>query len=105
MPIQLTKRKLIKNIVEKTIKNDMEKISIPPDIAKLSFEDALEQLEEIVRELEEGSGGLDDSIKAYERGAHLKFHCESKLKEAQKRVEKVVLASDGKLELESANLD
>ena len=105
MPIQLTKRKLVDRVVEKTIKNDMEKISIPPDIVKLSFEDALEQLEEIVRELEEGSGGLDQSIKAYERGAHLKLHCESKLKEAQKRVEKVILASDGKVELESANLD
>jgi len=83
----------------------MEKISLPPDIANLSFEEALEQLEQIVRELEEGSGGLDKSIIAYERGAHLKFHCENKLKEAQSRVEKVVLADDGKVELESANLD
>ena len=89
----------------KTTKNDMEKISLPPDIAKLSFEDALEQLEQIVRELEEGSGGLDKSIKAYERGAHLKFHCESKLKEAQSRIEKVVLANDGEVELVSTNLD
>ena len=83
----------------------MEKISIPSDVAKLSFEDALEQLEEIVRELEEGSGALDESIKAYERGAHLKYHCESKLKEAQNRVEKVVLGGDGEAELETLNLD
>jgi exodeoxyribonuclease VII small subunit len=83
----------------------MTKNSIPSDIAKLSFEDALEQLEEIVRELEEGSGKLDESIKAYERGAHLKYHCESKLKEAQNRVEKVVLSGDGEARLESLNLD
>ena len=83
----------------------MTKNSIQSDIAKLSFEDALEQLENIVRELEEGSGELDASIKAYERGAHLKHHCESKLKEAQKRVEKVVLGGDGEAGLEPANLD
>ena len=89
----------------KTTKTDMTKNSIPSDIAKLSFEVALEQLEEIVRELEEGSGELDESIKAYERGAHLKYHCESKLKEAQDRVEKVVLSDDGDAKLESLNLD
>jgi exodeoxyribonuclease VII small subunit len=83
----------------------MAKNSIPSDIAKLSFEDALEQLEDIVRELEEGSSELDASIKAYERGAHLKYHCESKLKEAQKRVEKVILGSDGEARLEPVNLD
>ncbi|HJN24214.1 MAG TPA: exodeoxyribonuclease VII small subunit [Rhodospirillales bacterium] len=83
----------------------MAKSSIPADIAKLSFEDALEQLEDIVRELEDGSGELDTSIKAYERGAHLKLHCESKLKEAQQRVEKVVLGANGDPELEPADLD
>ena len=83
----------------------MAKNSIPSDIAGLSFEDALEQLEEIVRELEEGSGELDESINAYERGAHLKYNCESKLKEAQNRVEKVVLSGDGEARLESLNLD
>jgi exodeoxyribonuclease VII small subunit len=88
-----------------TTNTNMAKNSIPSDIAKLSFEDALEQLEDIVRELEEGSGELDASIKAYERGAHLKYHCESKLKEAQKRVEKVILGSDGEARLEPVNLD
>ncbi len=83
----------------------MAKNSIPTDIAKLSFEDALEQLEEIVRELEEGSGKLDESIKAFERGAHLKYHCEIKLKEAQNRVEKVVLNDGGEDGLEALNLD
>jgi formate--tetrahydrofolate ligase len=47
------------------------------DIAKMSFEDALEELEEIGHELEQGKGKLDDAIRSYERGAALKRHCES----------------------------
>ena len=67
----------------------------PTDVAGLSFEDALAELEKIVRQIEEGKGGLDASIKAYERGAALKRHCEAKLKEARARIDKIVLASDG----------
>lgn len=65
------------------------------DIATLSFEDALAELEAIVRRLEEGKGGLDDAIKAYERGARLKAHCEEKLKEAEARIDKIVLGPGG----------
>jgi exodeoxyribonuclease VII small subunit len=83
----------------------MAKNNIPSDIAKVSFEEALEQLENIVRQLEEGSGELDSSITAYERGVHLKNHCEDKLMEAQQRVEKVVLGVDGEPKLEPAELD
>lgn len=83
----------------------MAKNNIPADITKLSFEDALEQLEDIVRELEEGAGELDVSIKAYERGAHLKRHCEAKLKEARQRVEQVVLGPEGTPGLEPVELD
>jgi len=54
---------------------------IPSDIAKLSFEDALAQLEDIVRNLEGGDSALDDAIAAYERGAALKRHCETKLRQ------------------------
>lgn len=69
--------------------------SAPTDVSGLSFEDALAELEKIVRQLEEGKGGLDSSIKAYERGAALKRHCETKLKEARARIDKIILASDG----------
>ena len=69
--------------------------SVPTDVTGLSFEDALAELEKIVRQLEEGKGGLDASIKAYERGAALKRHCEAKLKEARARIDKIMLASDG----------
>ena len=65
------------------------------DVSGLSFEDSLAELEKIVRQLEEGKGGLDASIKAYERGAALKRHCEAKLKEARARIDKIVLAPDG----------
>ena len=83
----------------------MAKKAIPPDIAKLSFENALEQLEDIVRELEDGSGELDESIKAYERGSHLKAHCEKKLTEAQTRVDKIVIGSDGEAATEPQDFD
>ena len=69
--------------------------SAPTDTTGLSFEESLAELEKIVRQREEGKGGLDASIKAYERGAALKRHCEAKLKEARARIDKIVLASDG----------
>ena len=65
------------------------------DIRGMSFEDALSELETIVRRLEEGSAKLDEAITAYERGALLKRHCENKLNEAQGRIETIVLGADG----------
>ncbi len=76
---------------------------VPKDVAKLSFEDALEQLEEIVRRLEEGRVKLDEAISSYERGAALKRHCESKLKTAQLRVDRIVLGPDGTVGSEPAD--
>ncbi len=69
----------------------------------MSFEQALEQLEEIVKKLESGQGKLDEAIESYERGAALKRHCEAKLKEAQQKVEKIVMTSDGSPRLEPAD--
>lgn len=65
------------------------------EIDTLSFEEALAQLEEIVRQLESGNGKLDDAISAYEKGALLKRHCEAKLAEAKAKVDKISLAPDG----------
>jgi len=65
------------------------------DLDKLSFEDALKQLEEIVGRLESGRVELEESISIYERGAALKAHCERKLKDAEARIEKIVLGAGG----------
>lgn len=67
-----------------------------PDIASLSFEDALKELETIVSRLESGDVALDDSIKLYTRGDALRAQCEARLKDAQARIEKISLGADGK---------
>jgi exodeoxyribonuclease VII small subunit len=76
-----------------------------PEIAALSFEDALSELELIVRRLEAGNAKLDEAISAYERGALLKRHCETKLREAQTRVEKIVIGADGTVSAEPQSLE
>lgn len=81
-----------------------EKNSVP-DVTNLSFEEALAELEAIVRRLEEGTGKLDESISAYERGMLLKRHCESKLQEAQTRVEMITLGTSGVPAIEPLKLD
>lgn len=68
------------------------------DISELSFEIALKELEEIVAKLESGQAELDASIDLYERGEKLKQHCESLLKKAESRIEKITLSADGKPE-------
>lgn len=66
-----------------------------PDIAAMTFEDALRGLEEIVRKLESGEVPLDDSIALYERGEALRKHCQTRLDAAQARIEKIVAGPDG----------
>ena len=78
-------------------------MSEPADIAALSFETALAELEQIVARLESGQAPLEDSIRMYERGAALKAHCEKKLKEAELKVEKIVLGPDGPKGVERAD--
>ena len=65
------------------------------EIEKLSFEEALAQLEKIVAQLESGSAPLEKSIELYERGTLLKQHCEARLKTAEARVEKITLSAGG----------
>jgi len=78
---------------------------VPADIAAMSFEDALAELEQIVRRLEGGQVKLDEAILSYERGAQLKQHCEKKLNEAQQRVDRIVVGPDGAISAEPAKLD
>ena len=65
------------------------------DIATMSFEEAMKELEATVGKLETGDASLDESIKLYERGAALRQHCEKRLREAEDRVEKITLAANG----------
>ncbi len=65
------------------------------DIEKLSFEEALAQLEKIVSQLESGEAPLEKSIELYERGTALKAHCEARLKAAEAKVEKITLSAGG----------
>ena len=65
------------------------------DIAQLPFEKALDELEQIVRRLERGEVPLEESIQIYERGEALKRHCESLLKRAEARIEKITLSPSG----------
>jgi exodeoxyribonuclease VII small subunit len=67
------------------------------DISSLSFEDALAELERIVKGLEGGQQKLEDALSAYERGALLRRHCEAKLAEAETRVQAIVQRADGSL--------
>ena len=66
------------------------------DIKKLSFERAIEELESIVKRLEEGKVPLEESVAIYERGESLKRRCEELLRQAEARVEKITLDASGK---------
>jgi exodeoxyribonuclease VII small subunit len=72
------------------------------NIAKMSFEQALSELEEIVDRLESGDIDLEGAIEAYARGAELKKHCDEKLRQAQEKVSKIKLGSDGGVTAEPA---
>jgi exodeoxyribonuclease VII small subunit len=66
------------------------------DIKKLPFERAIEELESIVKRLEEGKVPLEESVAIYERGEALKARCEDLLRQAEARVEKITLDASGK---------
>lgn len=71
----------------------------PPNVAGLSFEEALGELERIVKGLEAGQLKLEEAIGAYERGSMLRRHCEAKLAEAEARVAAIVERANGTLGL------
>lgn len=67
-----------------------------PNIADMSFEEALRALQQVVRQLEDGEVPLDQSITLYERGEKLRAHCQARLDAAQARIEAIVLDANGK---------
>ncbi|MBE0452064.1 exodeoxyribonuclease VII small subunit [Roseovarius autotrophicus] len=64
-------------------------------VTELSFEQAMQELEQVVSRLERGDVALDESITLYERGALLKKRCEEKLKEAEEKVHAITLDAEG----------
>ena len=69
-------------------------------IEDMSFEQAMDELRRIVEGMERGDAKLDDAIGAYERGAKLRKHCETKLKEAKMRIDQISLQPDGSVSTE-----
>ena len=65
------------------------------DVSQLSFERAIEELELIVRRLEDGKVPLEELVAIYERGETLKRRCEDLLRQAEARVQKITLDSSG----------
>jgi exodeoxyribonuclease VII small subunit len=74
----------------------MADASANSDVMKLTFEKAIDELESIVKRLEEGKVPLEESVAIYERGEALKRRCEDLLRQAEARVEKITLDAAGK---------
>lgn len=70
-------------------------------IAEMSFEEALAALEHVVGQLEGGQVPLDQSIALYERGDALKKHCDQRLADAEKKIEKIIGNDQGNVKSES----
>ena len=69
----------------------------PVDVKKLSFERAIEELETIVKRLEDGKVPLEESVTIYERGESLKRRCEELLRQAEARVDKITTDANGQV--------
>lgn len=69
--------------------------NLPKDIEKLSFEEAMKALEDVVRQLESGSASLESSIDLYTRGTELRQLCEAKLRDAEMRIRKITEGPTG----------
>ena len=67
----------------------------PEEVAALSYEQALEQLDTLIAQLEKGDIPLDDAISAYERGTRLARHCAELLDRTEQRVSQLVVSGDG----------
>ena len=66
-------------------------------LEKMTFEEAMKELERLVDALDKGDVSLDEAIAAYDRGSQLKDHCQKKLNEAKMKVETIQSSSDSKV--------
>lgn len=69
-------------------------------VPEMSFEEAIKELELVVKHLEEGRQPLEEAMTSYERGAALKKRCEELLEKARLKVDKIVQSSSGDVSLE-----
>lgn len=67
-------------------------------INDMSFEQAMDELRRIVEGMERGEAKLDQAISAYERGAQLRAHCQTKLQEAKMRIDQISQGGDGSIQ-------
>ena len=66
-------------------------------LEKMTFEEAMKELERLVDSLDKGDVSLDEAIAAYDRGSQLKDHCQTKLNEAKMKVETIQSSGDSKV--------
>lgn len=67
---------------------------MPKEINEMTFEEAMEELEQVIHQLESGKIKLDEAVSVYERGVKLKNFCEEKLKSAKSKIDKLIIGQD-----------
>ena len=72
---------------------DMEQYKT--EVAEMTFEKSMEELEKLVEELEQGGVDLDRSLEIYERAVVLRDHCRAILNDGQRRIQKIMETADG----------
>ena len=73
-------------------------------LEKMTFEDAMDELEGIVNALDKGDVSLDEAIAAYDRGSVLKDHCEKRLNQAKMKVETIQSEENGELKIDKIDV-
>lgn len=79
-------------------------MSISENSLSLSFEEALQELESIVKNLEDGRLALEESLKLYERGSQLKDYCDQKLKAARLKIDEICADKEGAISIRPSSL-
>ena len=71
----------------------------------LDFEEALQKLEEVVKQLEDENISLEDSMQRFEQGIKLSSHCLKKLNQAEQKIEELTRSEDGRLVARELEID